>query len=371
MATKEGVVIGVFKDLGSESVVAPPVWQAFIEGHQTHFLVEGKGGQRFLKTYIQNLASSAYCSSEALEVTIGSDDFEKRPCSIDLYEYIDQRIRNGKKEIPSAVLIGESSPINIERQVAFVVEEINTYRNRKIKLVVCQDFWGSACIVGKDIKPDCVLSVDEYGKKLALETYSHLKENDVIVVGNPGVKDVIVSEEIRVEYDRLKEKYDSVYFFAGGGKETSEQLRLLNACLSRTQKNWFLVVGFHPKLVEQYGGEWRPIIKEFGDRSMEALPGTGEQWGAVADVTVSGASTILTTAVKMGKIAISLGTKEIKEVFRKRNMDMVPQVAMGWAHNVETPMDLSQFGRPTAEALKKLQSHDPVRAFKAVDEILY
>lgn len=370
MSLKEGVIIGLFKDLGSESVVAPPMWQAFKEEYQTHFLVEGKGGQRFLKTYIQDLASNAYCSSRALEITIGSDDFEKRPCAFDLYAYIDQRTRIDGRETPSAVLIGESSPINIERQIAFAVMYLNKKRNRKIKLVVCQDFWGSACIVGKDIRPDRVLSVDEYGKKLALDAYPYLRDSDVVVVGNPGVKDVIVSEEIKNEYARLKKQHDSVYFFAGGGKETSEQLKLLYACLSQTPKNWFLVVGFHPKLVEQYGGEWRPIIQSFGDRSMEAQPGTGEQWGAIADVTVSGASTILTTAVKMGNIAISLGTQEVKEVFAKRNMDMVPQVAMGWAHNVERSANLSQFGRPTDEALQKLQPHSPVKAFAAVEEIL-
>lgn len=101
------------------------------------------------------------------------------------------------------------------------------------------------------------------------------------------------------------------------------------------------------------------------------MPGTSEQWGTVADVTVSGASTILTTAVAMGNIAISLGTEAIKETFAKRNMSTVPQVAMGWAHNVEEPQDLSRLGRPTKDALKKLQPYNPLKAYKAVEEVIY
>ena len=307
-----------------------------------------------------------------MDVMIGSDDFEKRPFNFWPEPYLYQLLNTvvGK---PCVVLVGESHPINLEHHTALAVRFLNIQRiiRRKVKLVVCQDFWGSACVVAPDIRPDQVQCNDEYAEELALVTYQHLTEKDIVIRGNPGVKKVTVSHEVREQYEALRENYGTVYFYAGAGEpETSAELRLLQKCLEHTTGGWCLVAGFHPKLVEEHGQTWRAFLTGFGERVIEAKPGTGDEWGTIAPVIVSGASTIMTTAVYAGNIAISLHTPEIIKIFAKRQMSKVPQVAMGWAHSVSEPCDLAQFGRPAEEALKKLQPFDVQKAYEGVVSVL-
>lgn len=379
MDTKDAVWIGCFKDMGSESVVAPPLWRALKEGHRVHLLVEGKGGERFLKNYVPDAGlSMSDCGSirtvnvHGAEISIGSDDFGKRPYGFDPIQYISDRLHGEYGgELPGVVLVGESNPIYAERLIAYAVMHLNKHRKKKIKLVCCQDFWGSGIITAPDIVFNMAQCNDEYAAELTLKTYPYLTDDDIVIRGNPGVKSVDVRESIQHQYVELREKYDTVYFFSGGGEPaTSEELRILFQSLEMTLGSWCLVVGWHPKLVEEYGALWRKIIKALGSRVIEAEPGTGDEWGSTADVAVSGWSTIMTTAAYARKRVIAIGTPVGAKALQLRNMDQIPQVAMGWADRISKPSDLSGLGLVNKEAYSKLTPYDIKIAYESIAQLL-
>src|SRR3989344_2413804 len=374
------VFVGCFKDMGSQSVVEKPTLEAHRNKFRTYMVIEGKGGLRFLeKNFFPEIKQIAVpCKSPIvidakidggiLSIIAGSDDFHTRPFSFNSEWFLREVFGDNRGiERQGVVLIGESSPINIERDMALSVAKINKSRHNPIKLVACQDFWGNSRNVAPDIKPDMAQVNDEYAAELTLETYKHLREKDVIVRGNPGVKNVVVSTGVQSEYNNLRKKFETVYFYAGGGEpETSEQLKILGGCISKTNGNFCVVVGFHPTLVEKHGVIWRDIIAPFNRQIIEAKPGTGDEWASLADVTISGHSTTMTTALYSGKSAISIRTPSIDKLYAERHMSMVPQVAMGWTKSIEAPVNLALVKRPSEEALEKLKPFDSELAFRSI-----
>lgn len=382
MGTKKGVWIGCFKDMGSESVVAPPTWKALKEGYATHLFIEGKGGERFLKNYLPELGyippnpcsvrSVWVRSGNMFNLSMGPVNFETQPYGFDPMDYVMKRLYGGiGEESPTAVLVGESKPIYAERLIAHAVMEINKHRMNKIKLVCCQDFWSSGVIVAPDIVYSMAQVNDEYAAELTLKTYPYLSERDIIIRGNPGVKTVKVRPEITEKYAELRKQYDTVYFFPGGSEpRTSKELMVLYESLCKTHGSWCLVVGWHPKLVEEFGSLWRKIIEPFGPHVIEAEPGTGDEWGSTADVIVSGWSTIMTTAAYARKRVIAINTPEGAVDLSLRSMEQIPQVAMGWADCISEPSDLSGLGVVSDKAYAKLVPYDTQKAYESIVELL-
>jgi len=384
---RNGVWVGCFKDMGSESVVAPPSWHAFQDGRNVSMLIEGKGGERFLKNYLSDLEenlslpdigtlahSPLRCGGGVLDLSMGTDDFKKRPYGFDPMEYLTKRTYDVGEPLPAVVLVGESGPIYAERLIAHAVMRINRMfrQERPIRLVCCQDFWASGIIVAPDVQWFDMAQVnDEYAAELTLKTYHNLAERDIVIRGNPGVKTVTVSDEVKRQYVGLKTKYDTVYFFSGGSEPTtSKELGVLCESLLQTTGSLCLVVGWHPKLAETHGEKWRDIVKTFPCHVEEAVPGTGDQWGVTADVTVSSWSTIMTTAAYAGKDVIAIETPESRAHLGKRGMEQIPQVAMGWAEAISEPRNLNDLGKICSAAREKLVPFDTRKAYEGIAELL-
>lgn len=308
------------------------------------------------------------CTFGNPEITMGSDDFQKRPYGFDPVQYLADGF--ACPDDVGAVLVGESKPIYAERLIAYAAMKLKTF-GVNIKLICCQDFWNSGVIVAPDIVYDMAHVNDEYAAELTLKTYPYLTERDIVVRGNPGVKTVSVRESIREQYKELRTKYDVVYFFPGGGEpRTSSELAILRRSLENTPGRWCLVVGWHPKLVEEYGELWREAVRPFGSDVIEVSPGTGDEWGSTADVVVSGFSTVMTTAAYAGRRVIAIKTPEAIATLQERSMDEIPQVAMGWADCIDEPADLSCRGFIDEGAHKKLVPLDVQKAYESIVELL-
>ena len=151
------------------------------------------------------------------------------------------------EDAPAILIVGESNPSHLERKLGIAAMKLNKTRKRKIVVVEIQDLWGGAIRLS-GVKPDHILTLDTYAKKLALKTHRYLSQNDVTIVGNPSVQKITVSRRVRHLYNHLKKRFDCLYYYAGGGVSTGAELKLLMNCLTRTSGNWGLIVGFHPNI---------------------------------------------------------------------------------------------------------------------------
>lgn len=353
----KAVIVVAARDMGAESVTRPIAEKARDAGYDVGVIVEGLAGPRFVKAGF-------------IPEFMGTEKFFELPFTFDAKTYLQKRFSEDR---PGVLVIGESGPTNLEELLAVTAQGLNEARKHKILIVVCQDYWGGAGIIMPSVRPHRVLTNDEYSKELALGVYTYLGDKDVIIVGNPGVKEVKVSEKTQKIYDELKKSFEKIFFFAGGGKvHTEEELELLKQCLAQTHGNWILVVGYHPNVVKTHGDIWRAIVRPLGSRVIECEPGTGDEWATLANMTLSGTSTCMTTAVYAGNIAAVLWSETAaKTIFNRKGMTMTPIATLGCAHIIEpeNPVNLNSLERPAPENLVKLRPYNANIAWKAMEEL--
>ena len=342
------------KDLGSAGMILPLVKEWQKAGHEAVVVTEGLAGAKFQEAGLPVFFK-------------GTENFVSVPFTLDVEAAL-EAIR------PSAVVVGESAPCHLEKQIAKAANILS------IPLVAVDDLWGGFRRL--DARPDLILTLDELGVRKAKEAFPDVS---VSVVGNPGVpseKELSELKELQVPaLTSLKNSYVKVITFVGGGKEsTLKELQLLLECLKLTPKSWCLVVSFHPK--------WRKVLnpegKEYGDVWSEALSSLGNRVrythelgissrDAVvgADLVVAGVSTLMTTAAALGKPVVSLTTPEVLEVLRSEGgLDEVPQVSLGLAKEVVVPENLLSESILDPDVRKMPVSYDPVQAALAVQDFL-
>lgn len=353
----KGTIVIVARDMGAESVTRPIAEKARENGYDLGIVVEGLAGPRFVRAGF-------------IPEFMGTEKFFEMPFTFDAKTYLQKRFG---KDRPGVLVVGESGPTNLEELLAITAQGLNAVREHKISIVVCQDYWGGAGIMMPNARPHRVCTNDEYSKELVLCAYTYMNDGDVRIVGNPGVKKVKVSDKTLNTYEDLKKRFEKIFFFAGGGKgHTEEELELLKQCLELTSGEWVLIAGYHPNVVKTHGDIWRAIVKPLGDRVVESEAGTGDEWATLADMTLSGTSTCMTTAVYAGNIAVVLWSEAGKEIFKSSNIEMTPIAKLGCAEVVYPgkPVNLRDLKGPSEENLAKLKPHDPEVAWQAVKELL-
>jgi len=322
--------------MGSHSVVGPVVEEADKAFGRENVLVVTEG-----------IAAERFFEAGRRPFFTGTKDFRVMPFTFDCRTFLEI-------QKPDVVVVGEGFPINLERQMAHAANNLG------IPVVSVSDFWGGVMQLLSDdraesARPDLMLTLDIYAAELAKNVFPGVSTR---IVGNPGVKDVHVSQEVEEWMRNLRRRFDTVYVFGGGGWHTTADLAFLITSLEQTPGDWCLVPLFHPKWVDlrleddsmAYGELWTEMLESIADRiffpEADNVPKySGEEYAVCGDVFVSCFSTLMTTAAQYGKTVLSLQTSEYLEALAAVSVSkVVPQVALGCAHAILEPTDLSVFG---------------------------
>ncbi len=360
-------ILFVAKDNGCSSVTEQVAVLAREAGHDVVTALEGLAMARY-----EALGFTGEAPNWRGMVNFNSpteEDKKKKLPSFDAMKFLDETR-------PDIIVTGLGSPINIQRDIA---EEAT---RRKIPLVVCEDFWAKSPghLDAAKVNPTLILTVDDYSIALNRKAFPHVS---MAVVDNPGAKKVEVPPEVEAQMKKIREEgFDTIYVFAGGGASATNELALLLKCLEKTPGNYCIIPRFHPKVMawkipgesRTYGELWTEYLAPFAKRVryVEAKSADPVAVSDSADVLVSGFSTLMTTAAYCGKRVICLKTSETVASLKAHgeHYTEIPQVALGLAHAVTEPTDLSQFGKPSTEAIKKLIPYDGKAAWQHIQELL-
>ena len=342
-------VLFVSKDIGGSKVIIPLALEVVKNGHDDIVITEGLAAQRF--------------EQEEFPLYFkGTINFQKEPFSVNARSVL-------KHVEPDLVVVSLGSPIHLES--IFVAAACI----HGIPVVAVEDYWGGSTRL-QTISPNGILTLDEYGKEIAEKRFPNAF---VEIVGNSGISSVTPGVQASSFFDELKNTYECVYAFVGEGNSTTENLELLFKCLERTDANWCLIPRMHPKhekdvisgTQETCGELWKRMLAQLGNRVVYAPDFTSDEVVACADATISSFGTLLTTAAYAGKTAISLQTPESMDCLQRQNGNIVvPIVALGCAHKVDCPFDLSFLGPCPREARQKLKPYDSEAAYKAIKKFL-
>ena len=343
-------VITVSKDLGGTKPVALIAQILSDGGNEIFPIIEGLGASRW----------TSMCQVEP--VFRGTDDYRTAYFSLDAEAML-------KHYGPDVVVVGEGAPNNLEGQFARAAQKLD------IQLILVEDFWGGFIrISGLTKSPDLVVTLDEYAKQLI---QAHFPETCVVVSGNPGVRmDIDPAPQVM----ELRTDGDLIITFCGGGAETGEQLQLLCQCLSMTSGSWRLIPCWHPKVADRFDPEngdrpyrktWDALLEPLGDRVVyfDELP--TDSVVVASDLVVAGFSTLLTTAAYAGVATAALITPEVQRVLKEESrLSEVPQVALGVASHIISPIDLSLLQPCPEQERARLMPFDPVIAAEAINALI-
>ena len=351
MIAKGDVLLLVSKDMGGANVGIPLAQEAIKAGYKIAVIAEG-------------LAAGKYEDAGFRLYFKGTTDFSEESFSLDAMGVV-ERLK------PAVVVTTLSVPINLEQSFGFAAN------NFRIPLVFLEDFWGVH--LRSQAKPDLVLSIDQVGADLVYRKYGSLTRTKI--VGNYTVnriRELKIPEETREVVKRLRNMFDKVFVFAAGGAHVSEQIQLLKKCLRQTSDG-VLIPRFHPKSVnltapsgKTFGEEWRELLKEFGDRVAYLESQATEPLVALADVTFSDFSTLLTTALVFKHQAVSIATPMVRQTMMNEvGFTTHPLVGVGLVKEVGEPRDLSEFVKePDLLSIHEyLCPYDPREALRAIEAL--
>lgn len=338
-------LIFIAKDMGSANVTCPLALVCLQQGHEVVAVVEG-------------LAAGIYEKAGIYPYFKGTVDFLDEPFNLNA-EAVLRKIK------PDGVVVGLSSPINLEQQFGLAANALGGL------LIECVDFWNGTN--RSSSQPQVIFSIDEVDAKLSLRRHPLAK---VYIVGNPGVP-WPATVKSALEVDKLRERFDKIYTYIGGGEYTGDEIEFLVKCLHETFGNWVLVPRFHPKHAKReypsqkgltYGDVWAEMLTPLRNRIVY-LPEVKSTESVVvaSDATFSSWSTLLTTSAQAGKVTASLwvpsARKELKEL---TELDQVPVVDLGCCHSLTEVTDLSRLTPPDSESIAKLKPYDPQVAYEVL-----
>jgi hypothetical protein len=319
-------VLIVSKDLGTANMVVPLVPELSVRGAKVSIISEGRATERLKEHGIEPDFA-------------GSVDWRTDPFLLNAIETLDHYQ-------PDVVLVGLGSPIHLEQKIAWAAND------RRIPLVLLEDFWGSAKIRCSGARPEAILVIDAYAKELAERSY----KVEATIVGNPGAIPFPTSHP---DIDALRSTYDRIFVYSGDDASTEDEIALILASLEKTPGNWRLIPRYHPKYASQSsrvegktkGELWDDLLSPVSARVVRPDIRRTEEVVAASDLTLSGYSTLLTTAAVSGRTPVSLSTEKSRQSLRAESgLDQVPIVALGCAHSLSEPADLSLF-LPNAPAI--------------------
>lgn len=329
--------------MGSAGVVGPFVKAALSASHEVLVISEGLASDRL--------------SNEGIKLSLrGPVNFLDTPFFLDPVSIL-------QANKPDCLVIGESEPINLELHFAQVARKLG------VKIVEIGDFWGGW--VRNPVRPDVLGVLDEADAESAHRRFG--RSVRVVVSGNPGLKPVTVSDDLRQEMDGLREQHGMVIVYVGGSpKQTGPELELLVQCVQMTL-GCCVVPRLHPKYAKvvspsgkTWGEVWQDILSPIQDRvfSIRTVVPNTDPIACAADLTLSGFSTVSTTVAGMGGRVVMLGTQATMDgLLEGSALSEIPLVALG-ASLVAKPMDLTHVGGALSPG--KLVPYDPQKLLEAI-----
>jgi len=362
MAEKGGklTIVDVMKDMGGAGVGIPVATEMKRRSYALHPIAEGLAAGRAkaagLDLYFQ-----------------GTVDWRAKPFTLDAAKVLAKIFPRESDRALGRVVCSMGSPIHLEELFGLAAIGLG------IPLINRSDFWGSA--TRSSARPDLVLAIDEIDA-CAMREYLG-PDAKIAVVGNHAVRPepIEIPPAVKEQQDRLLGRFGTLILFAGGGDYTTAELKLLKECLAKTPGAWALVPRLHPKWVntpkpgseETYGEEWRRILADLGDRITNISSPDGDAVAAACHVTVSGFSTLMTTALDHGRIAIALDTPETRASFKSQTkiFEEYPLIRAGIVPKISAPTDLSAWlgGRepPASVVHRFLKPLDVATAADAIE----
>ncbi|MBI2098088.1 MAG: hypothetical protein HYT49_00285 [Candidatus Wildermuthbacteria bacterium] len=341
----------VCKDMGGANVVAPIAQVLSNQGHEVFPVLEGMGAYLW----------SQLCSVPP--IFRGTDDYRIVPFSLDVGAVLGYYR-------PDVVVVGVGSPSHLEGEFARAAQI------HHIPLVLMEDFWGGfRRITGLRRPPDLALTLDEYSSSLVRQDFG--RKTKICITGNPGVR---VGVEPDPEVYWMRYGGELVIAFCGGGSETAEQIDLLSQCLAVTSKPWKLIPRWHPKEADRpdkkngnqpYRETWNALLAPLGDRVVRVDGPPTDNIVVASDLVLAGFSTLLTTAAKAGVPVAALVTPAVQKSLQEESgLLEVPQVVLGVADLVVTPVNLALLNPCSSEARDQLMPFDPAVGASAICDLV-
>ncbi|MDQ5950276.1 MAG: hypothetical protein QG585_218, partial [Patescibacteria group bacterium] len=338
-------ILFVTKDLGAANAAIPVALLAREQGLNLHVLAEGKSIQSWKSAgFVLGFASEGQEFPDGRTFPMIAKDF-----------FIDDK--------PDVAVVTQSSPCYLEQKMALQANDAG------VPVAFIEDFWAGHRRT--TAKPDLVLTLDEAGADLARASYADGCE--VVIAGNPSVKEVIPSSATLDEMGILRQGYDRVFLFVGASPEpTTAELELLIECLKQTKDNWCLVPAFHPKHAQAMKDGvlcqdiWQGMLAIFGDRIV-SIPSAknSDELAVLCDATFAAHSLTLISAVVGGRQAASLWTPASEaSLSRQVGLLTFPLVSMGLPQ-IREVVSLDSVPMVPASLSAKLRPFDPNVALEA------
>ncbi len=317
---------------------------------------------------LEGLAATRYIAAGIAPYFKGFENFQEEPFSVDAARVIE-------KINPDAVITTLGDPIHLEREFGRAANLLGK------PLIFLEDIWGCHC--RSDARPDLVLTLDQSGETIVQKNLG--TSVPVTIIGNHEVasaRKLKIPDDVHTKMGELKARHGTVLFYVGGGTYTTAELQLLKECLRKTPGSPALISRPHPKWANvqsqegwTYGAVWKDMLKELGDQVQVVETDVPAAIAALADVTLSGFSTMLVVPVIYGKTAISLATGETRtDMKRQLSVAQHPLVAPGFVREAASPEDLTPFleeSKPSQEAVEAyLKPYDSKLALSAMLEFL-
>ncbi|MBI2639300.1 MAG: hypothetical protein HYW90_00195 [Candidatus Sungbacteria bacterium] len=359
-------ILVVSKDMGASEMSMPLAELAADNGHEVSLVIEGLAAEN----YDRLNAWRAEKDEAFLPVLFrGTVDFRDFPFTLDAETLV-------KKVNPDIVIVTMSSPINLEDQIG---KAANTFG---IPVVALNDFWGGLTRA-KTAKADLMLGIDETDLAAAHRHFSHNYIS--AVVGNHAVskaRRIKPSPEILYKMLDLKHRFETIILFAGGGPEyTGAEIKLLVGCLQKTPGSWVVIKRYHGKHANRTAPNvnttWREVwdsqFAPLGDRIIELPTPEGDAVATLSDCTVSGFSTMMTTAVASYKRAIALVTPETRKSLKAQTtLGRYPLAMTGLVPEIVVPTNLAPFllEMPDKKTVDYwLKPYDPALALREIEKL--
>ncbi|MDO8430352.1 MAG: hypothetical protein Q7S73_03220 [bacterium] len=347
-------ILIVSKDNGDTKMLLPIARDARKFGHQVIILAEGVGVDHYKKEDVKTTFSD-----------IPNPDPETNFDSDFLLECFS----------PDVVLVGFPYPNHLSQEFGLAANRQN------IPLVGVEDWWGGVKR-NSNLRYSLVLTIDEYAADLVSGCLG--SEVPVSVIGNHTIpnSDYHSPEAVLAGIKEIRSRFKEVFVYGGGGgKHTTEELKLLVSSLQKTAGNWCLIPRYHPnvkKMLAWEGGNkrtfaevWDELLLPLGNRVVRLDAGNSDDMAVVCDAYFSSLGSSMSTAISFGKSTVAILPPATMDVMRDSKLEVIPAVYLGGAKTLTEVQDLRiLLSYPSVETTKKFIALQPLKAIEAIEKLL-
>lgn len=330
----------VSKDIGGTKMLVPIASEAKNRGHKIYVVAEGNGAFLWPRA---DMISFAVSSLEFL-----------------------------KTIQPDAVLMEFPFSANFAKNIGIQANQLD------IPIILVEDYWG-VCRRLSEVRLGLVLTIDEYAKKIAMETVG--RNIPVEVIGNHAVANIEKyppPAEVLEILSVARRRFQEIFIYVGGNVVEAD-LRLLVSSLLCTPGNWGLIPCYHPNYrdcVDRSSGKkcsevWNAMLDPIADRVVRCDSITSDSLAVLGDACFSAFGSSVSTAIRAGKPVVILSTPESDTALKRVNLEEVPWLALGAAGMIRTPQNIRPFlVPPSKEVRNKFMPLNPFIAVNSIEDFL-